>query len=392
MPILSYANRAMMRRDEGGGKLKRREFIQLAGSFAGSVGMLAAGQTRHGSIALIVDPADVVAGAGPSRWAATELEHALGAVGVAVHRYERLSQASAGDLCIVAAVSQSRLAAGILKQGAETLNQSAANLKQGAEVLKQSPAGTREQGILKPSPAATSEQRMLKRDKSGDKSPHSKGRAGTSLAEGSEALGLVPGDLQGRKVLLACGTDPRGLVYALLELADRIQYAGDPLSALELRAPVIERPANSIRSVMRLFASDVEDKPWFNDREMWPRYLTMLATQRFNRFNLSLSLGYDFLRRVTDAYFLFPYPFLLSVPGYNVKARPLGDAERDRNLEMLKFISEQTVARGLQFQLGLWMHGYEWIDSPGANYTIEGLTHKTHGPYCRDALRLLDRK
>jgi hypothetical protein len=263
-----------------------------------------------------------------------------------------------------------------LKQGAETLDQSAGNLKQGAEALTQAPAGTPGQGILK-------------LDKSGDKSPHSKGQPGTPFAESGEALGLVPGNLQGRKVLLACGTGPRGLVYALLELADRIQYADDPLSALALRAPIIERPANSIRSVMRLFASDVEDKPWFNDREMWPRYLTMLATQRFNRFNLSLSLGYDFLRRVTDAYFLFPYPFLLSVPGYNVKARPLPDAERDRNLEMLKFISEQAVARGLQFQLGLWMHGYEWIDSPGANYTIEGLTHETHGPYCRDALRLL---
>ena len=77
---------------------------------------------------------------------------------------------------------------------------------------------------------------------------------------------------------------------------------------------------------MRLFASDIEDKPWYNDREMWPRYLTMLATQRFNRFNLSLGLGYDFLRRVTDAYFLFPYPFLLSVPGYNVRAAGLPDA------------------------------------------------------------------
>ena len=45
----------------------------------------------------------------------------------------------------------------------------------------------------------------------------------------------------------------------------------------------------------------------------------MLATQRFNRFNLGLGLGYDFLRQVTDAYFLFAYPFLLSVPGYNVR-------------------------------------------------------------------------
>src|SRR5471030_27036 len=90
-----------------------------------------------------------------------------------------------------------------------------------------------------------------------------------------------------------------------------------------------------------------------NDREMWPPYLTMLAAQRFNRFNLSLGMGYDFLREVTDAYFLFAYPFLLSVPGYNVRAAGLNDAERDSNLAALKFIGEEAAARGLHFQLGI---------------------------------------
>ena len=66
----------------------------------------------------------------------------------------------------------------------------------------------------------------------------------------------------------------------------------------------------STRSLNRLFVSDVEDKPWYNDREMWPEYLSMLTTQRFNRFNLSLGIGYDFLQNVTDGYFLFAYPFL----------------------------------------------------------------------------------
>ncbi len=67
----------------------------------------------------------------------------------------------------------------------------------------------------------------------------------------------------------------------------------------------------------------------------------------------------------------------------------LPDAERDRNLEMLRFISEQTAARGMEFQLGIWMHGYRWIASPKANYTIEGLDADTHAPYCRDAVRAL---
>jgi hypothetical protein len=150
-----------------------------------------------------------------------------------------------------------------------------------------------------------------------------------------------------------------------------------------------ERPANAVRSVQRLFTSETEDKPWFYDREMWPRYLDMLAKNRFSRFNLSFGIGYDFLRAVTDAYFLFAYPFFLSVPGYNVRATNLPDAERNRNLETLRFISEQTAAKGMEFQLGIWMHGYQWENSPHPNYTIEGLNAENHGPYCRDALAAL---
>jgi len=77
------------------------------------------------------------------------------------------------------------------------------------------------------------------------------------------------------------------------------------------------------------------------------------------------------------------------VPGYDVRVPQLPEAERDRNLEMLRYIARQTVSRGLDFQLGLWMHGYRWNASPHANYTIEGLTPETHGPYCRDAVRAL---
>ena len=307
------------------GGLNRREFIQVAGALV----PLSVVRVPRSHVWLVVDPVDPVAGAGPAQWAATELEQTLNARGLTVHRCERVTQAKRGDFCVVAAGLKSSVAAKVLRE------------------------------------------------------------ARAVVAETPEALGLVPGSVDGRQALLVCGYDSRGLVYALLDLADRAQHAPDPLAALAIRKPISERPANTIRSVLRLFASDVEDKPWYNDREMWPRYLTMLATQRFNRFNLSFGLGYDFLRQVTDAYFLFTYPFLLSVPGYGVRVSGLPDAERDRNLEMLKFISEQTVARGIQFQLGLWMHGYEWVDSPNANHRIEGLTRATHGPYCRDALRLL---
>lgn len=199
----------------------------------------------------------------------------------------------------------------------------------------------------------------------------------------AEALSIGPARRQGRDVLLASGHDARGLSYALLELADRARY-GSPLET-----PANERPANPVRAISRLFTSNVEDLGWYHDRDMWREYLTMLATHRFNRFHLAFGIGYDFLREVTDAYFLFPYPFLLDVPGYKVRVPQLANLERDRNLETLRYISEQTVARGLDFQLGLWMHGYEWLDTTNANYTIEGVNKQNHGPYCRDAVRAL---
>jgi hypothetical protein len=171
-------------------------------------------------------------------------------------------------------------------------------------------------------------------------------------------------------------------------------YTGGALAAVPLGlanlSPAAERePANAVRGMMRLFVSEIEDKPWFYDREMWPRYFDMLAGSRLNRFHLAFGIGYDFLRQVTDAYFLFAYPFLVDVPGFRVRAGKLSAAERDRNLETLRYISEQAAARGIHFQLGIWMHGYQWENSPQANYTIDGLDAESHGPYCREALAAL---
>src|SRR5439155_15651500 len=203
-------------------------------------------------------------------------------------------------------------------------------------------------------------------------------RAKVTMPTAPESFALLRGNVDGHPTLLACGNDSRGLAYALLELADRVIHAEEPLAALDIRQPVVERPANPVRSVTRLFASDVEDKSWFNDRTFWQNYLSMLAAQRFNRFSLTLGLGYDFTTDIRDAYFHFAYPFFLSLPGANVRAVGLPDAERERNLEMLRFISDEAARRGLRFQLGLWTHAYQWTNSPNANYTIAGLTPETH--------------
>jgi hypothetical protein len=204
-----------------------------------------------------------------------------------------------------------------------------------------------------------------------------------------ESLALAHSNYRGRPLLLAWGKDARGLTYALLELADRVRYGESPLSELQQVKTVVEEPYNEVRSIGRLLVSEVEDRPWFHDREFWPAFFSMLATQRFNRFSLNLGIGFDTLQYVTDSWCLFAYPFFLQVPGYNVRAVNLPEAERDHNLETLQFISREAVAHGIDFQLGIWTHGYQWADTPHSNYTIEGLTPEIHAPYSRDALAAL---
>jgi hypothetical protein len=202
----------------------------------------------------------------------------------------------------------------------------------------------------------------------------------------AESVRLSAIQMSGRSVLQAGSTDPRGIVYSVLEIADRVRYTANPFN---LAAQVSDRPANTIRSISRCFQSDVEDKSWYHDRDHWREYLTMLATHRFNRFSLAFGLGYDFPRDVTDSYFYFAYPFLVDIPGFKVRAVGLPDAERDRNLETLRFISDETAARGLHFQLALWTHQYVFENSPHVNYPIEGLTPQTHAEYCKQALAVV---
>ncbi len=310
--------------------MNRREFLVQAGAAAGiAAGGLLTRATAAGrdrrSVALICDPGDPVAAGRPPQWALGRLQEVLTKRGVAVRTCSSLEQAGPSDFCVIATGSSSSVA--------------------------------RDAGALPP-----------------------------AVAEG---LLIAFANLGGREAVVAAGHDARGLTYALAELADRAAPAADPLAALRTGRRVREQPVSATRSIMRCFVSDVEDKAWYYDREFWRSYLSHLASQRYNRFNLALGLGYDSPSHLRDTYFYFPYPFLLAVPGYGVRVTHLPDSERDRNLEMLRFVSDEAGARGLHFQLGLWTHAYRWANSPGANHVIQGLTDRTQAAYSRDALALL---
>ncbi len=314
------------------GSLKNRKAFSLKIIFYALVTIIFFGACtgeKIQNVAIVTDPADNVASAQSAEWAIEQLRDVLEVQGVKVKKYNNVAEVPVSATILLVAGSEQETAVELLES------------------------------------------------------------KGLSFPDVPESNGLIEGTLEGKNVILACGRDPRGLGYALLELADRLNCGYTPGEALQVPEPVIEQPAVRVRSIYRTFTSDIEDKAWFNDKEFWRQYFTELATQRINRFSLSFGMGYNLPRGVADSYFFFAYPFLVDVPGYDVYAENLPDSERDANLEMLKFISDEAVLHGIDFQLALWSHGKDWTNSEDVNYPIIGLTDENHAPYCRDALTMI---
>ena len=319
--------------------MQRREFLKLTGATAAlsfAHNALAAPSPR---VSVVVDANDTIAFSDPVKRAAGQLRKALVAKGAICEIVQSPDQAQGSAFCVLVTSAGSTLA-------------------------------------------------------------HSFSQAGGALA-GPESIRLTPGRLASTPATWVCATGPRGFIYGLLELAERVQFNRDPVATLHATGTLEENPANEVRSMARAFCSEIEDKGWYYDKDFWRGYLDLLVASRFNRFNFAFGFGYDFPRGVTGDYFHFPYPYLVEVPGYDVRVvrltneageqnlPPFTAEEREKNLEMLRFIAAETGARGLQFQLGIWTHAYEWTDSPHAHHRIDGLTPQTHAAYSRDALAMI---
>src|SRR2546423_10757629 len=118
-------------------------------------------------VVIISDPADPVASGIAGQWAVGQLRDALSARTVPVNTAARLEDAPAASRCVLAAgksnVAATRLAAA----------------------------------------------------------------AGITLPAAPESVALLPADFGGRSVLLAFGSDARGLVYALTDRAEAVAYGDD---------------------------------------------------------------------------------------------------------------------------------------------------------------------
>ncbi|MHC4546393.1 MAG: hypothetical protein ACYTDW_18690, partial [Planctomycetota bacterium] len=156
----------------------------------------------------------------------------------------------------------------------------------------------------------------------------------------------------GKKTLLVSGADDKGLMYALLDVADRIGWADDAGNPLSEVRDAVEKPAVAERALSIYTMHKANFESYFFNENYWARYLDMLAQNRFNTF--ALLFGYE-----NWGYFSPPYPYFFDVEGFgDVKVVGITREKQQRNLEALNRIIEMTHERGLNFTLGIWDHIY----------------------------------
>lgn len=195
-----------------------------------------------------------------------------------------------------------------------------------------------------------------------------------------------------KPAIVVAGAEATGLMYALLDLADRVRWTASGGNPFEFAQDVDETPFLKERGVVMFTMNRAYFESRLFDEQFWVCYFDMLAKDRFNR--LVLIFGYE------DGGYMAPlYPYFFDVDGFpDVHVVGLTPEEQSRNLKALKTMLRLAAERGILVKPGIWEHIYRAGIQAGANRwasdgtkpvpgLVWGLTAKNLVPYTVAALK-----
>ncbi|WP_426061797.1 alpha-d-galacturonidase [Hymenobacter sp. B1770] len=155
---------------------------------------------------------------------------------------------------------------------------------------------------------------------------------------GKEGFSIASGE---KSALVIAGTDNSGALYGCLELAEQVRTQGklsESLSLTDQPEMVLRGACIGIQKPYYLPGRTVyeypytpEVFPWLYDKELWVRYLDMLADNRMNSLYLWNGHPFASLVRLKD------YPYAVEVD----------DATFKKNEEMYRFLTAEADKRGI---------------------------------------------
>lgn len=167
-----------------------------------------------------------------------------------------------------------------------------------------------------------------------------------------EALTIWNTEWEDTPVLVVSGYDDQGLMYGLLDVAERISWSTNKNSPLSEVVNLTEEPYVVERGVSLYTMNRTYWESRFYDENYWAKYLDNLARNRFN--SMVLVFGYE------NGGFLAPvYPYFFDVEEFPDVFIPNMTAEEQlRNLNALNSLIDMAHKRGIRFTVGIWDHIY----------------------------------
>lgn len=219
-------------------------------------------------------------------------------------------------------------------------------------------------------------------------------RTSAGGAGGAEAYRLERTVRDGKPAVTLSAGGPRGLMYAALDVAERIgwtpQASPDPLARIRNtdESPYLQERGISMYTMQRAYW---ESRLY--DENHWKRYFDLLARSRINTF--TIIFGYE------NGGFMAPlYPYFFDVAQHpEVRLIGITAAQQQRNIAAFRALIRIAHERGIDVIPAVWDHiyrgGVQGGGIAGANDTlgkdvpglVSGVTEKNLAPYTIAALR-----
>ena len=175
---------------------------------------------------------------------------------------------------------------------------------------------------------------------------------GHLVPSAAEALTIWKSKNNDSPLWVISGFDDRGLMYALLDVANRIGWSTDKNTPMSAVKEITEKPAVSERAISIYTMNRTYWESRLYDEAYWAKYLDMLAQNRFN--TLAVIFGYE------NGGFLAPcYPYFFDVEGFpNVTMVGITPQQQQHNLAAFNRLIQMAHDRGINFTVGIWDHIY----------------------------------
>lgn len=207
-----------------------------------------------------------------------------------------------------------------------------------------------------------------------------------SLPDSSEALSIWKTSVRNKPVWVISGSDDRGLMYGLLDVANRIGWSTGKATLFSKVKEITEEADVKERAIVIYTMNRAYWESRFYDEAYWAKYLDMMAKNRLNM----LEVGFGF----ENGGFLAPaYPYFFNVDTYpNVRMGDITPEQQKKNLDAFNRLIQMCHERGIGFRVGFWDHiyrgGYQSNkDMPEqVNSQVQGVTADNMIAYTKVAL------